>query len=497
MEEYYCEEDDETAASASDEDQEIIRAEASCDPSVGRLELRKLREEYLKKSRLRSTDSITLSQLEQIFIELLFMDQSQVHEEEKVRTTFLILANSTKVSLFVKEAKNLIFRHSSQSAEPYVKVLVTDLVSQSKTQRTTNICRCKGIEGWVWMEKLETFYLDKSARKFTVAVYDEDTTGLAGGQQHIPVHYDSYYLGSVDVDVSQGQESSSKYNLKGLALRVLRVLSAFRVLSALTQNTHPENTTTALASSTSIVDGCRVVSTESWFKLRFDRNLSCGKKPQEGHIELGEVLLLVETQHGKGLVHAQDDCEISFQDAVRILQTVLHNESDRKQHSHVCKPPRFPLDPDSFLKQSWDMLIILLLLFTTFAVPYLLAFGTEIDPHAPLDTFQIWDLALDVLFCIDIVLSFCTSFLRKGVYVTNMAVIAKSYLCGWFWIDMPGSVPFDKIIIYLSSSSNTQVSWQYLYLCTSKCVRGSVPFDKIIIYSSSSSKTQVSVFVLL
>jgi len=235
MEHSYDEEDDEIAASASDEDQEIIRAEASCDLcTVGRLEVRKLREEYLKKSRLRSTDTITLNQLEQILIELLFMDPSQVHEEKKVRTTFLILTNSTKVSIFVKEAKNLTC--SSQSAEPYVKVLVTDLVSQSKTQRTINICSSQAIEGCVkpvlspvWMEKLETFYLDKSARKFTVAVYDEDTTGLPGGQQHMPVHYDSYYLGSVDIDLSpQGQESSS--NL------------ALRVLSALSQKTHLQNT---------------------------------------------------------------------------------------------------------------------------------------------------------------------------------------------------------------------------------------------------------------
>jgi hypothetical protein len=118
------------------------------------------------------------------------------------------------------------------------------------------------------------------------------------------------------------------------------------------------------------------------------------------------------------------------------------------------KPPRFPLDPDSIGKQSWDMVIMMLLLFTTFAVPYLLAFGDEIDPTKPLDGYQIWDLLLDVFFCTDIVLSFCTSFVLKGVYVTDMTVIAKYYLCGWFLIDMPGSIPFDKIIIYTSLSSD-------------------------------------------
>jgi hypothetical protein len=112
------------------------------------------------------------------------------------------------------------------------------------------------------------------------------------------------------------------------------------------------------------------------------------------------------------------------------------------------------LDPDSNVKQSWDLLIILFLLFTTFAVPYSLAFGDEIDPTKALDSYQIWDLILDILFCIDIILSFCTSFVLKGVYVTDMTVIAKNYLCGWFLIDMPGSIPFDKIIIYTSSSTD-------------------------------------------
>jgi hypothetical protein len=116
--------------------------------------------------------------------------------------------------------------------------------------------------------------------------------------------------------------------------------------------------------------------------------------------------------------------------------------------------PFFPFDPESSGKQCWDFLIMTLLLFTTFAVPYLLAFGQETDPHAHIKPYEIWDLGLDVLFCADIIFSFCTCIQVQGVYITDLTLIAKNYLGGWFWIDMPGSIPFDKIIIYTSSSSD-------------------------------------------
>ena len=89
-----------------------------------------------------------------------------------------------------------------------------------------------------------------------------------------------------------------------------------------------------------------------------------------------------------------------------------------------------------------------MLLFTTFAVPYLLAFGEDIDPTKKLDGFQVFDLLLDVIFCVDIILSFCTAYSANGIYVTDLRQISRNYLTGWFWIDVPGSIPVDKIIAY-------------------------------------------------
>ena len=121
--------------------------------------------------------------------------------------------------------------------------------------------------------------------------------------------------------------------------------------------------------------------------------------------------------------------------------------------------PLFPFDPDSKPKQLWDVLIMSFLMYTTFSVPYMLSFG-EGSPNAETeatewDAYNIFDLALDVLFCSDVIVNFCTAFVRRGVYITNMYQIAINYLQTWFLIDFFGSVPFDKIVTALSPGSES------------------------------------------
>ena len=91
---------------------------------------------------------------------------------------------------------------------------------------------------------------------------------------------------------------------------------------------------------------------------------------------------------------------------------------------------------------------MLMLLYTCFAVPVILAWGHEIDPTEPLSAYDIWDMTLDVFFCLDIVLSFCTCYVAQGVYIKEFRLIARNYFFTWFWIEVPGSIPFDKIIVY-------------------------------------------------
>jgi len=125
----------------------------------------------------------------------------------------------------------------------------------------------------------------------------------------------------------------------------------------------------------------------------------------------------------------------------------------------------FPFDPDAPAKQAWDVLIMLLLAYTTFSVPYLLAFGDwaqndDVDEDSTQKvviehTFlSLTDLVLDIIFCTDVAMCFFTCYTAHGVYVTSIRAISWHYLRTWFVVDFMGSVPFDRIFIAAMATLN-------------------------------------------
>ncbi|EKX38296.1 hypothetical protein GUITHDRAFT_77342, partial [Guillardia theta CCMP2712] len=184
--------------------------------------------------------------------------------------------------------------------------------------------------------------------------------------------------------------------------------------------------------------------TDKWYYLEHSNTYS---KKQE--LISGRVRLKVFVDKHSKQSKESEELRLTFSDLVKIV----FRERNEGAQTQPTNNPLFPFDPDSLSKQSWDLVVMFLLLYTTFAVPLLLAFGS--DPiKGPMTPYQIWDLCLDVIFCADVILSFCTAYTHQGVYTTNMWMIARNYLRGWFWIDLPGSVPFDKIVTAASSGDN-------------------------------------------
>ena len=131
---------------------------------------------------------------------------------------------------------------------------------------------------------------------------------------------------------------------------------------------------------------------------------------------------------------------LTFEEVLEVLTGACSH--DTRTHTH----PTIPFDPDSSPKQTWDAIIMLFLLYTTFSVPYQLAFGGCPDITEALTAFGVFDVCLDCLFCIDVVLNFMTAFTDRGVYVTGWRAIAVHYAKTWFIIDVGGSIPIDKIV---------------------------------------------------
>lgn len=116
-------------------------------------------------------------------------------------------------------------------------------------------------------------------------------------------------------------------------------------------------------------------------------------------------------------------------------------------------------------KAFWDWIILLLVLYTAVFTPYSAAF--LLDEHGNLrqrrcgytcNPLNVADLMVDVLFIVDIVINFRTTYVdHNDVVITQPSRIAKHYIKGWFPIDMLAAMPFD-LLIFRSGSDEVNLS---------------------------------------
>ena len=60
----------------------------------------------------------------------------------------------------------------------------------------------------------------------------------------------------------------------------------------------------------------------------------------------------------------------------------------------------------------------------------------------------IIDLIVDIMFVVDIVINFRTTYVNKNdEIVSNAGKIALHYFKGWFLIDVVAAIPFDLMLI--------------------------------------------------
>ncbi len=113
----------------------------------------------------------------------------------------------------------------------------------------------------------------------------------------------------------------------------------------------------------------------------------------------------------------------------------------------------FPLDPDTHIKQIWDAWCLLLLLYCSFSVPYNIAFESDTGPG--LKANDIADLIINMIFLVDIALTFLTAYDNQGCLIKDFRRIAKNYFFTWFLLDLAGSFPFDTVISFALETSSS------------------------------------------
>ena len=113
------------------------------------------------------------------------------------------------------------------------------------------------------------------------------------------------------------------------------------------------------------------------------------------------------------------------------------------------------------------MFIMALILYSAETVPVRICFDS--DPDGLLWCFEA---SMSVFFLGDVVLSFMTPFVNQnGQPMSDHVSIARNYLSGWFWVDVPSSVPVELLTLFLPADSETSALSALRFLRMFRLVR--------------------------
>ncbi|NCN10685.1 MAG: cyclic nucleotide-binding domain-containing protein [Leptospira sp.] len=101
------------------------------------------------------------------------------------------------------------------------------------------------------------------------------------------------------------------------------------------------------------------------------------------------------------------------------------------------------IHPKSKLRALWDGIILLLVVYI--AIEYPLRY---ILNYTPTKILKIMNILTTVFFCLDILIQFRTSYIDRGVIISNPKLVARKYLKTWFFIDFISGVPFELLLNY-------------------------------------------------
>ncbi|CAK8674873.1 unnamed protein product [Clavelina lepadiformis] len=128
-----------------------------------------------------------------------------------------------------------------------------------------------------------------------------------------------------------------------------------------------------------------------------------------------------------------------------------------KYHHEAPKTPAHIILHYSLFKTIWDWFILILTFYTAIIVPYNVAFQAKgITPEETEETNKAWlfsDSAVDLIFLVDIVINFQTTFVGPGgEVISDPKVIRMNYIKSWFVVDLLSCLPYDLVTFLFSHS---------------------------------------------
>ncbi|KAI1886143.1 hypothetical protein AGOR_G00210970 [Albula goreensis] len=112
-----------------------------------------------------------------------------------------------------------------------------------------------------------------------------------------------------------------------------------------------------------------------------------------------------------------------------------------------AKKSKFILLHFSTFKAGWDWLILLATFYVAVTVPYNVCFIGDDDDLTRSTTVS--DIAVEILFIIDIVFNFRTTYVsQSGQVIFEARLICIHYMTTWFIIDLVAALPFDLLYAF-------------------------------------------------
>ncbi|XP_073189625.1 voltage-gated delayed rectifier potassium channel KCNH8 isoform X2 [Lepidochelys kempii] len=113
-----------------------------------------------------------------------------------------------------------------------------------------------------------------------------------------------------------------------------------------------------------------------------------------------------------------------------------------------AKKSKFILLHFSTFKAGWDWLILLATFYVAVTVPYNVCFIGN-DELSTTRSTTVSDIAVEILFIIDIILNFRTTYVSKsGQVIFEARSICIHYVTTWFIIDLIAALPFDLLYAF-------------------------------------------------
>ena len=140
-------------------------------------------------------------------------------------------------------------------------------------------------------------------------------------------------------------------------------------------------------------------------------------------------------------LHKGDDIDDVLSQQIETLVRRKTTKVIKEEEPEEEKLEPWLLHPRSSFRTFWNILIIILLIYTATVMPFHMAFAIEEDEAL---SWKVIDWMLDSLFMLDVIITCFSSYYNdEGRLITSHREIFFTYLRTWMLLDISGCIPID------------------------------------------------------